>query len=293
MQIRHALEQAVRSLVAAGMESPRLDAQVLLAHTLGVDRAWLFAHDDAALTPEAAHAFAELTARRLAHTPVAYLIGRQAFYGLDFQVDPRVLIPRPETELLVEAVIAHALARPGTGPLVLADIGTGSGAIAVTVGVHVPGLEIFAVDASAAALAVAQANAAALLPPAARPITFLHGDLLDPLPGPVDIIAANLPYIPAADHAALQPNVRDHEPTSALVSGADGLGHIRRLLTAAPAHLRPGGAIFLEIGHDQGAAVREMALDTIPGCQVQITQDLAGLDRLVQILKTDKARRTT
>lgn len=281
MQIRHALAQAIHTLDAAHVETPRLDAQVLLAHILGVDRTWLFTHDDLILSPENAQAFADLVAQRLAHTPVAYLVGQRAFYGLSFHVDPRVLIPRPETELLVEAVIDFVRAHPGA--TTLADIGTGSGAIAVSLGVNLPGVAIFAVDASADALAVAQANAAALLPAGARPITFLHGDLLAPLPGPVDIIAANLPYISAADHAALQPNVRDHEPAAALLSGADGLDHIRRLLAAAPARLRPHGAIFLEIGHDQGAAVQALAQTLLPGCRVQISQDLAGLDRLVTI----------
>ncbi|MBP7963640.1 MAG: peptide chain release factor N(5)-glutamine methyltransferase [Caldilineaceae bacterium] len=281
MQIRHALAQAVHALSATHGESPRLDAHLLLAHLLGVDRAWLFAHDDHLLPPETAQAFTDLVARRLAHTPVAYLTGHRDFFGLSFHVDPRVLIPRPETELLVEAVLDFVKSHPSVSSV--ADVGTGSGIIGVTLGVQAPGLVIYAVDASADALAVAQANAAALLPAQARPITFLHGDLLAPLPGPVDIIAANLPYIPAAAYATLQPNVRDHEPAAALLSGVDGLDHIRRLLAAAPAFLRPHGAIFLEIGHDQGASVQALAQALIPGCQVHLTQDLAGLDRLVKI----------
>jgi len=281
MQLRHAFTQAIRTLSAAGVETPRLDAQVLLAHLLGRDQTWLLAHDDEELSPEEAAAYEKLIVRRASHEPVAYLTGHRAFFGLDFQVDDRVLIPRPETELLVEAVLAVAAQRPG--PLSVADIGTGSGAIAVSLAVHGPDLTIYAVDTSPDALAVAQANASALLPDAARPINFLHGDLLAPLPAPVDIIAANLPYVAAGDRATLAPTVRDHEPSAALFSGPDGLDHIRRLLAAAPGHLRPGGVILLEMGREQGAAIADLATDLLPGSHTEIRPDLAGHDRLAII----------
>ena len=215
----------------SGSETANLDAQVLLAHVLGQDRAWLFAHYDEKLTPEQADNYAELVARRAAAEPVAYLVGHREFYGLDLLVDHRVLIPRPETELLVDAVLDHIDSRPNKA-VKMVDVGTGSGAIALAVAANCPTVQIYAVDLSPDALAVARANVARL--DERHQITLLQGDLLTPLPERVDIIAANLPYIASPIYLTLDADVPDSEPRLALPAGPEGLDAIARLLRQAP-----------------------------------------------------------
>lgn len=279
--VARGLDEAAARLEQAGSSSARLDAQVLLAHVLGVARSWLFAHPETPLDAAQLQRFDGLVARRVASEPVAYLTGHKEFYGLELLVDCRVLIPRPETELLVEAVLAQIAARPGR-QVCVADIGTGSGAIALAVAVNAPKAMIYAVDVSDAALGVAGHNVARL--DARGQVTLLQGDLLEPLPAPVDIIAANLPYIAEAAYAELMADVHDYEPRLALEAGLDGLDAIRRLLAQAPAYLAPGGVIFLEIGHDQGAAVLELAAQHFPAARaITLHQDYAGRDRLVVI----------
>lgn len=279
--IGRALVAATQRLEEAGAETAGLDAQVLLAHLLGVDRAWLFAHYDHTLDPNQTESYAELVARRAAAEPVAYLIGHREFYGIDLLVDRRVLIPRPETELLVDAVLDHIASRPD--PHVrLADVGTGSGAIALSVATNCPTATLYAIDLSADALAVARANLERLDP--RRQVTLLHGDLLAPLPETVDIIAANLPYIAVPVYVTLAADVRDYEPRLALEAGPQGLDTIYRLLSQAPAYLNPGGVLFLEIAHDQGEAVIELIHMLLPQAStVALHQDYHGLDRLVVI----------
>lgn len=279
--IGRALVAATQRLEEAGSETANLDAQVLLAHLLDQDRAWLFAHYDQKLTPDQTEQYADLVARRAAAEPVAYLVGHREFYGLNFLVDRRVLIPRPETELLVDAVLDHIESRPD--PHVrMVDVGTGSGAIAIAVAANAPTATIYAVDLSADALAVARANVKRL--DERQQITLLPGDLLAPLPETVDIIAANLPYIASPVYATLTADVRDYEPRLALEAGPEGLDTIRRLLQQAPAHLNRGGVIFLEIAHDQGEAVMNLAHALLPQAStVALHQDYHGYDRLVVI----------
>lgn len=279
--IGRAIVAATRRLEEAGSETANLDAQVLLAHLLGVDRVWLFAHYDQKLDPQQTERYAELVARRAAAEPVAYLVGHREFYGIDLCVDPRVLIPRPETELLVDAVLDHIESRPDKC-VRMVDVGTGSGAIALAVAANCPTAAIYAVDLSADALAVAQRNVDQL--DERKQITLIQGDLLDSLPERVDIIAANLPYIATAVYDTLAADVRDYEPRLALVAGPEGLDTIYRLLSQAPAHLNPGGVIFLEIAHDQGPAVVEMAKALLPQAStVALHQDYHGYHRLVVI----------
>jgi release factor glutamine methyltransferase len=275
IESREALRQASRMLANEGVDSPRLDAELLLAHVLEVNRAAVLARPERRLTPKELTRYRDLTARRAAREPLAYIVGHREFYGLDFAVDGRALIPRPETELLVEEALRLA---KGMGPEVrIADVGAGSGAIAVALAVHLPGATIYALDASPEALALAAENAARH----GVRVRCLVGDLLAPLPEAVDLIAANLPYVTREEWSALPPEIRDHEPRSALDGGADGLGVIGRLLSTAGRHLRPGGGVLAEIGAAQGDKAVALARRAMPGARVRLCQDYAGLDRLV------------
>ena len=250
---------------------PRIDAQMLLLHVLGragADRAWLLAHDTDAVEPAAHTQFIALCQRRAAGEPVAYLTGRKEFYGLALQVDARVLDPRPDTETLVDWAL-HVIAQLPSPRI--ADLGTGSGAIALALQSQRPTAQVLAVDASEGALAVAQANAQRL----GLPVRFQHGNWLAGVPGPFDAIVSNPPYIAAHDpHLA----ALTHEPLQALASGADGLDDLRTLIAQAPARLAPGGWLLLEHGHDQASAVRAL-LQAQGFIKVQSRDDLAGIAR--------------
>lgn len=263
------LQQALSTALSQGLA--RIDAQILLLHVLGRaghDRAWLITHDTDALPPALQAQFEALCQRRRAGVPVAYLTGRKAFYGLELQVDERVLDPRPDTETLVDwalEVLAHQPA-----PRVV-DLGTGSGAIALALQQQRPDALVLAVDASTDALIVAQANATHL----GLPVHFHHGHWLQGLAGGFDAIVSNPPYIAAADpHLA----ALTHEPLAALASGADGLDDLRSIIAQAPAHLAPGGWLLLEHGHDQADAVGAL-LHAAGLEQVQNRKDLAGIVR--------------
>lgn len=268
-------------------ETPGLDAQVTLGSVTGASRATTLAYPERALTAQQAARYAALVARRAAHEPVAYLVGHREFLGLDLLTDRRALIPRPETELLVEAALrdlTERLARDPQPPLV-ADIGTGSGAIPIALAAREPRLpRLYATDLSPDALALAQENAQRHGVTAR--ISFLLGDLLAPLPEPVDLLTANLPYV-APDDPAVPLSVSRYEPPLALYGADDalgaGLGHIHRLLAQAPARLRPGASLYLEFGYDQRAAVEQLARTTFPGASLRIGADHAGWDRYIEI----------
>jgi release factor glutamine methyltransferase len=283
MRLGEALDQAVTRLGNEGVDSPRLDAELLLAHILEVNRAAILARPDQRLTPKELTRYRDLVTRRASREPLAYILGHREFYGLDFAVDPRALIPRPETELLIEHAlsIARRTAQQPENPLQIADVGAGSGAIAVTLAVHLPQATLYALDASAGALAVVAENARRHH--VAGRVRCLQSDLLAALPGPVDLITANLPYVTSEEWSDLAPEIRDHEPRAALDGGPDGLDLIRRLLATASPCLRPGGALLLEIGASQGAPVTALARKHFPQARVQLHQDYARLDRLVII----------
>lgn len=247
----------------------RLDAELLLLHALGRpdDRAWLRAHDGDALPPGPQHAFAALCQRRLQGEPVAYLVGRKEFFGLSLTVDARVLVPRPDTETLVEWALSLDL----PGAQTVADLGTGSGAIALALRQARPDWTVWAIDASADALAVASENAQRL----GLTLHLHQGCWLEGLPGPLDLIVSNPPYIAEGD--AHLPALR-HEPRSALVAGADGLADLRIIVREASARLSPGGWLLLEHGHDQAAAVRQL-LQEAGFSAAQSRRDLAGIER--------------
>ncbi len=266
------LQDALRQAAATGLH--RLDAQMLLLRALGRsphDRAWLIAHDSDPLPVEAFTRWTALLQRRQAGEPVAYLLGEKEFGGLTLQVDARVLVPRPDTEVLVEWALDVLPPAGATAPRLL-DLGTGSGAIALTIASRRTDAQITATDASAAALTVAQANAQRL----GLPVRFAHGAWLAAVPGErFDVIASNPPYIAEGDHhlAALT-----HEPISALTAGPDGLDDLRQIVAQAPDALRPGGWLLLEHGHDQAAAVRAL-LEGQGFEAVASRTDLAGIDR--------------
>ncbi|GAC1456953.1 MAG: peptide chain release factor N(5)-glutamine methyltransferase [Candidatus Limnocylindrales bacterium] len=272
------------ALRSAGVASAALDADVLLAHVAGVGKEALVAHPEAALPPDAERRYDELISRRARGEPVAYLRGYKEFYGVTLGVDPRVLVPRPETEVLVDAVRAFAAGRS----LTVVDAGTGSGAIAIALARSEPALRILATDISADALAVARDNAAAN--GVAARITFLQGDLLRPVAEPVDCVAANLPYLRAdalddlagdlsgdrfGDRAALA-----FEPRLATLAGPDGLDLIRRAAADLPRVLRPQGAAFFECDPPQVAA---LLLLLAPIGPTSVLSDLTGADRVVAV----------
>jgi len=284
--VSSALRRVRETLQAHGIEDPAVEAQLLLREALrrpGDHRpssAWLYQRLDQPLGTDAAAALASLLDRRLAGEPAAYLTGVREFRGLDFEVTPDVLIPRPETELLVELAVAHvrAAARPGSSP-VIADIGTGSGAVAVALARELPGATVIATDVSWAALAVAARNARRH--GVERRISFRHGHLLLSLDRYVDIIVANLPYVPEADWRGLAREVRDHEPPLALLGGKDGLALIGSLLRQAPRYVRAGGAVMLEFGAGQENRLLELAQRLLPGAKINVAQDFAGIPRVL------------
>jgi len=262
------------ALLRAAIERiERADAEALLLHALGRDRAWLFAHGRDAVPAPVAEGFDALVARRVAGEPVAYLTGRRGFWTLDLAVTPATLIPRPETELLVELALARLDARPGRRAL---DLGTGSGAIALAIASERPQLEVVATDASAAALEVARGNAATH---GLGNVAFRLGPWWTPLAGEqFDLVASNPPYISANDPHLAQGDLR-FEPASALASGADGLDDIGLIVDGAPAHLRANGWLLLEHGWDQGAAVAAL-LKARGFDDVATEQDLEHRDRV-------------
>jgi release factor glutamine methyltransferase len=273
--IGEAVAAAAARLDAAGIGDARLEADVLLAHALAVDRTRLLATARDALAPDRASMFEQLLQRRLTREPLAYIVGRREFYSLDFACEPGVLIPRPETELLAGLAIDAA---HGRNPLWVIDVGTGTGALAVVIAVHVPHARVAAIDSSPAALALARRNIAAHA--VDRRVIAIRSDLLAGLQ-PAGVIVANLPYIPAPVWPSLQPEVRDYEPREALVAGERGDEAIERLLRQAPAHLSPGGVVAVEVGAGQAKRVTAIARSCFPEGSVSVIKDLAGIDRVV------------
>jgi release factor glutamine methyltransferase len=254
-------------------ERARADAELLLLHLLGKDRAWLMAHRDEELAPAKAVLYTQLLERRREGEPVQYITGETEFYGLPFRTTRDVLIPRPETEHLVEKIIALAasLHEPH-----IVDVGTGSGCIAVALAHKLPQAQISAIDISAAALAVAEENAQQN----GVAIRFLQGDLLAPVAGErFDLVVSNPPYVPSADRASLSVEVRDFEPATALFAGDDGLETYRNLIPAAFDALNPGGFVVLEIGYGQSPLVAEL-LARSGFAQIEFIPDLQGIPRV-------------
>ncbi|QBD79081.1 peptide chain release factor N(5)-glutamine methyltransferase [Ktedonosporobacter rubrisoli] len=283
--IRDIWEQGAQRLRQAGQESARRDAQVLLEYVLDVDRVTLYAYPEREVAPEQQTRFLALIARREQGEPVAYLLGHKEFYGLDFLVDRRVLIPRPETELLVEAALETIRARLAAGQLpIVADIGTGSGIIPITLAVQEPRLPLlYACDISTEALAVAQENC--LRQHVEQRVRLLQGDLLAPLPEPVDVLTANLPYVGTEEITQLTPDVHAYEPHQALFSGPQGLDLLQRFCYEArqSGKIKPGALLLLEIGYQQKESIIHLLRDIWPQARVSSQKDYSGWDRLLQV----------
>lgn len=276
--LRDVRREAVERLRAIS-DTPALDADLLLCAALGVERAVLLAHLDDPIPEQSASRFVVWLGRAASGEPIAYILGVRSFYDRDFAVTPDVLIPRPETELLLEQALDWAAAHPVR---LAADIGTGSGALAVTFAAHVPAAQVIAVDLSPAALAVAQGNAERH--GVSERITFLQGDLMEPLLErnlAPDLLMANLPYIPSGELPGLA--VTRHEPVLALDGGPDGLDLVRRLLAQAAVCCPPGALLLLEIGAGQGAAALAAVRECLPAAHAQVLRDYAGHERIVRV----------
>ena len=283
MTLKQLLDESSRRIA-------RRDAETLLIHVVGRDRAWLLAHPEAELPPETMAEFEAFVSRREANEPLQYLTGRQEFFGMELHVTPSVLIPRPETELLVEAVLewvrAHLLAeRPdpeSDASARIVDVGTGSGAIALALAKMLPGAEIWSVDLSEAALDVATGNAERL--GLKDRVRFLRSDLLaatlppQALAGAFDVVISNPPYVPVGDAPTMQPEVRDFEPHLALFAGEDGLEVYRRLIPQAGEALRPGGLLAMEFGFGQKEALASLLSAWV---DVRFLDDYAAIPRIV------------
>ncbi len=289
-RVQSLLVSAVQRLAAAGSSTSSLDAQLWLAHVCGLTRAQLLARPERAVSPEQVSRFAAGLERLAAGEPLPYLTGRAEFYGLAFRVTPATLIPRPETEHLVEAALGliPEVSNGNRGlPIRVVDVGTGSGCVAVALAVNRPAAHLVATDVSAAALEVAAHNAQRH--GVAGRISFLQGHLLEPLldsrPGTreVHLIVANLPYVADGEWDDLPVSVREYESESALRGGCEGLDLIEELLDEAPAVLQPQGAILLEIGAAQGPAARGLAEARFPAAAVRLQRDYAGRDRVLMV----------
>ena len=288
--VRTALREAFAQLRAAGVPSHTLAAELLLMHALGRDRAWLYAHPEETIADSEANRFASLIARRAVGEPTQHLTGKQEFWSLEFEVTSDVLIPRPETEHVIEVALDRLAVREiragrkqtrnGEG-LEIADIGTGSGCIAVTLAKELPGARIYATDISSAALAVARRNAARHS--VFEQIHFLESNLLDEaslLSLFFDLIVSNPPYIGRREAATLMREVRDHEPEIALYGGQEGYELYAELIAQAGAKLKPGGILVLELGHNSLPAVQPL-LDAPTWINAGVTNDLAGTPRVI------------
>lgn len=266
-----------RSQLTPHSPTPQLDARLLLEHLLDVPHSYLVVHHDQPLTTEQKQQYEQLLERAQQQEPIPYITGNAPFFDFELHVTPAVLIPRPETEQLVETAVAYAQHHNAQTAV---DVGTGSGCMAIALARFLPDVQVTAVDISPAALAIAQQNAQRLAP---NRIQFQESDLLHAVTGPVDMIVANLPYVTSGEWQSLADGVKLHEPALALDGGEDGLELIRRLLEQAATRLRPNGAIFLEIGWQQGQSAQVLAQQYFPQANIVVLPDYAGHDRIVKI----------
>ena len=278
--LREAVQQTHRTLEASHIPDARLEAEVMLMNVMRMQRHDLFSQQETEVSPHQEQVLAEIMERRLKREPLAYILQYKEFYGVNLLVNPNVLIPRPETECMVEHALFMALMGMETPQLVVADVGTGTGAIAINLALHLPAARIFAVDCADDVLDVAAYNIRAHN--VADRVSLGKGDLLEPVPEPVDLILANLPYIPTDRLPNLQPEVR-WEPQLALDGGPYGLDPIRRLLEQAPGKLKDHGIVLLELDPEQVPAVKALAMQIFPGAELSVEKDLAQRDRIFVI----------
>ncbi|MEK6743547.1 MAG: peptide chain release factor N(5)-glutamine methyltransferase [Nitrospirota bacterium] len=279
--LAEAIQKAAETLTAHNVPNARLDAELLLRHALGKDRAWLLVHMQDRLDDQAQRSFEQNIERRKLREPLQYITGTQEFWGLPFMVTPDVLIPRPETEFVVEAALK---AVSGITAPVIVDLCTGSGCIAISIAKELATARIFATDRSERAVPVAQENARRN--GVADRIRFLEGDLFGPLEemdlrGRIDVIVTNPPYVRSGDLTTLQPEVRDFEPEIALVAGPEGTEIAERIIHQAPEYLKPGGSLIMEMGVGQASALRKIVEETYRFGPIEIVKDLAGIERVL------------
>lgn len=274
------LAMARAFLERKGVEEARLEAELLTAHALGLDRMGVFLRLDAPVQPEEVDRARDLFVRRGRREPVAYIVGRREFYGLDFEVGRGALVPRPETEGLVDLARERLAGEAPAGGWRLLDVGVGSGNLAVTLALHLPGSTVVGVDLSAQALDYARRNARRH----GAEVELVEGDgpAAARALAPFDLVVSNPPYVDPAERGGLQPEVRDHEPALALYAPPGDPDHwVRRLLAEVPPMLRPGGRLLVELGHDQGPRV--LALARAAGSGARLHADLAGIDRILEV----------
>jgi release factor glutamine methyltransferase len=279
VNVREALLKGRRLIESIGSDEAPLEAELLLGHTLKVDRVHLYQRLNDDLAPREEKRYQKLLDRRLAHEPTPYIVGHKEFFGLEFEVSRAALIPRPETEVLVEIAISFLRERFQGRPVTVADVGVGCGTIAVALAHDLRNVKIVGTDTSRRALKLAGRNAERH--ELAERVTLVRGNLLRPLTHPVEVIASNLPYVRTEDWEELPPEIHEYEPKAALNGGDDGLDLIRRLLKQAPNHLASGGALFAEIGDEQGEAAQDAARRSFPDARIEVLPDLAGLDRVL------------
>ncbi|MBI2856188.1 MAG: peptide chain release factor N(5)-glutamine methyltransferase [Chloroflexi bacterium] len=276
MILKHLLGETRTSLAAGGVEEAPLEAELLLMKALGLNRASLYAYPERPVTREELNSLSRDLSRRLTGEPWSYISGHREFYGLDMAVGPGIFVPRPETELLVDLAIRMAGSLPRRRPLRIADVGTGSGAIAVALALHLPHAIVYATDVSTLALETARRNC--MRHKVQERVVLMEGNLLGPVPEPVDLVVSNPPYIPREDIPYLPPEVR-WEPPEALDGGVDGLEVIRSLITQALERLRQPGGLLVETSPQQADEVRFIAENMLPGHTFEIFRDLAGGER--------------
>lgn len=282
MTSREALILTRQTLASANSDEAGIESELLLCHALGISKTKLYSEPQRVLTPTEIRGLQHSINRCLLHEPIAYILGHCDFYGHDFYVNHRVFIPRPETELLVEEAIDFAYHQNiPQSQLILADIGTGSGAIAISVALALPQARVYAVDITASALHVAHMNCQ--LHHVTHQVTLLQGNLLEPLPEPVNVIIANLPYVKNHELRMLPPEIMDFEPLVALTGGEDGLNVIRQLLNQTQEKICPGGCLLLEIGYGQKEPITSLINGHFPQGNVAIIPDLAGIERIARI----------
>lgn len=276
MTSKELLANAREVLAAAGIEDASLESEVLLRHVLGMGRTRLYTELCQETSPEKVEAFWRLVQRRLGGEPTHYITGSREFYGLDFHVDRRVLVPRPESELLVEEALSLSRKQSIAE---IADIGTGSGCIAISLALNLRGAKVYATDVSASALEVARLNCEKH--GVGDAVQLFEGHLLEPLPVPVDLIVANLPYIRSFELS--KASHLSFEPALALDGGLDGLDMIRQLCHQVPGKLMPGGSLLMEIGDGQAKTVFALLRSLFPSAIIKLTKDLNGLDRMISL----------
>ena len=278
--LREVLQQTHQTLESSDIPDARLEAEVMVMNVMRMPRQDIFSHQENEVSPQQEQDLAQFIERRRLREPLAYILGYKEFYGVNLLVTSDVMIPRPETETMVEHALFMSLMGMETTELVIADVGTGTGAIAINLAIHLPAARIYAVDVADPVLDVASYNIRSHN--VADRVTLCKGDLLEPLPEPVDLIVANLPYIPSDRISTLQPEVQ-WEPRGALDGGADGLDLIGRMLSQAPAKLKEHGIILLELDPEQVTAAEELVRQHLPEATTSVEQDLSHLDRIFVI----------